>query len=133
MAATLVLHNNAKAKVVNALKEQLRYVFLGTVSGRVSLGTTLTNEFIQNTSSDGSYRVKQPRISTTTTEYKTQNTLQIDDESRITNFYISKGLPVDKLVLMDSLSQVHGIITFPTITPTETKSLYVPEIKINVL
>ena len=46
MAATLVLHNNAKTLVVNALKEDLTHVFLGK-NTNVNLDATLTNENIQ--------------------------------------------------------------------------------------
>ena len=78
-------------------------------------------------------RLKQPRIDAITTEYRTYNSLNEEDESRITNFYLRNGIAVNKLVLMNNTNVVKGIITFPTITPTEDKSLYVPEIKINVL
>ena len=131
MAATLVLHNNAKALVVDALKEFLTHVFLGT--GSVNVGTQLTPQGIPSISSDGAFRLKQPRIDAITTEYRTYNDLVQNDESRITNFYIVNGRKVNKLYLMNSRNVVHGIISFPTITPTETKSLYIPEIKINVL
>lgn len=131
MAATLVLHNNAKALVVNALKEDLTHVFLG--SSNVNLDATLSNEDIQSASSDNSFRIKQPRIQAITTEYMTDNDVSQSDESRITNFYITNGISVNKLVLMNSTKVVKGIITFTTISPTETKSLYVPQIKINVL
>ena len=131
MAATLVLHNNAKALVVDALKEFLTHVFLG--SGSVNVGTQLTPQGIPSLSSDGAFRLKQPRIDAITTEYRTNNDLSQNDESRITNFYLRNGTAVNKLVLMNNTNVVKGIITFPTITPTEDKSLYVPEIKINVL
>lgn len=132
MAATLVLHNNAKTLVVNALKEDLTHVFLGK-NTLVNLDATLTNESIQTNSSDNSFRIKQPRINAITTEYRTENSLGQNDESRITNFFIINTLSVDKLVLMNSANVVKGIITFPLIVPTETKSLYVPQIRINVL
>lgn|SRR5690554_1014888 len=132
MAATLVLHNNAKALVVDALKEDLTRVFLGRDTN-VNLDLTLENTIIQTLSSDSSARVKQPRIRETTTEYRTNNDLSQNDESRITNFYLRNGRAVNKLVLMNNTNVVKGIITFPLITPTEDKSLYVPEIKINVL
>ena len=51
MAATLVLHNNAKTLVVNALKDDLTRVFLG--SGSVNVGTQLTPQGIRTLSSDG--------------------------------------------------------------------------------
>lgn len=133
MAATLVLHNNAKALVVNALKEDLTHVFLAHWDANVSLDGTLTTQNIQDLSSDYSTRIKQPRINAVTTEYRTENSLDQNDESRITNFYILQGRGVGKLVLMNSTNVVKGVITFPTITPTEAKSLYVPQIKINVL
>lgn len=132
MAATLVLHNNAKALVVDALKADLTRVFLGRDTN-VNLDLTLENTIIQTLSSDSSARVKQPRIRETTTEYRTNNDLSQNDESRITNFYLRNGRAVNKLVLMNNSNVVKGIITFPIITPTEDKSLYVPEIRINVL
>ena len=132
MAATLVLHNNAKALVVDALKEDLTRVFLGKDTN-LNLDITLENTIIQTLSSDSSARVKQPRIRETTTEHRTNNDLSQNDESRITNFYLRNGRAVNKLVLMNNTNVVKGIITFPLITPTEDKSLYVPEIKTNVL
>ena len=133
MAATLVLHNNAKALVVNALKEDLTHVFLGR-SGSLNLDVTLDATSIANLhSSDMSSRIKQPRINAITTEYLTQNNLEQNDESRITNFFITPTNSVNKLVLMNSANVVKGIITFDTISPDATKSLYVPQIKINVL
>ncbi len=132
MAATLVLHNNAKTLVVNALKEDLTHVFLGK-NTNVNLDATLTTENIQTLSSDNSFRIKQPRINAITTEYRTDNSVNQNDESRITNFFIVETISVNKLVLMNSANVVRGIITFPIITPTEIKSLYVPQIKINVL
>lgn len=132
MAATLVLNNNAKTLVVNALKEDLTHVFLGR-NVNFNLDATLSNQDIQSDSSDNSARIKQPRIQAITTEYRTDNDVTQNDESRITNFFIVNGIAVNKLVLMNSANVVKGIITFPTITPTEAKSLYVPEIKINVL
>ena len=132
MAATLVLSNNAKALVVNALKEDLTHVFLGK-GPSVNLDETLTTNDIQSKSSDSSSRVKQLRFNAITTEYRTENSLSANDESKITNFYILYGTGANKLVLMNSSNVVKGVITFPPISPSETKSLYIPEIKINVL
>lgn len=133
MAATLVLHDYAKGLIVDALKEDLTHVFLGKNTS-INLDTTLSSGgSITGLSSDGSSRLKQPRLNEITTEYRTYNVLDLNEESRITNFYIQDGIAVNKLVLMNSSNVVRGIITFPIITPTETKSLYVPQIKINVL
>lgn len=132
MAATLVLSDSAKALIVNALKDDLTHVFLAR-DVSVNLDEELMGNAIQAVSSDGSAKIKQPRINAVTTEYRTNNSLSVSDESRITNFYIEDGMAVNKLVLMNSVNVVRGIITFPTITPTETKSLYIPQIKINVL
>ena len=133
MAATLVLSDYAKGEVVKALKEDLTHAFLGKETANINLLQSFGEGSIEMNSSDGSSRVKQLRINAITTEYRTENDLQQNDESRITNFYIVNGTAVNKLVLMNSANTIHGIITFPTITPTETKSLYIPEIKINVL
>ena len=132
MAATLYLSSDAKVEVVRALKEDLTHVFVGR-DVNITVGTQLSQGDLQSLTSDNSFRVKQPRINEITTEYRTENNLAISDESRITNFYILGGIAVNKLVLMNSTDVVNGIITFPTINPDATKSLYVPEIKINVL
>lgn len=132
MAATLVLHQSAKILIVNALKEDLTLTFLAKETANVSLDQTLETG-ITSLSSDGSVRYKQLRIGETSIQYETYNDLVQLDENRITNFYIVNGTAVNRLVLMNSATTVRGIITFPTITPTETKSLYVPQIKINVL
>lgn len=132
MAATLTMSNEAKTLFVNALKEDLTHVYLGKNVG-INLDQTLTTQDIVDTSSDMSSRVRQVRLTTSTQEYATTNNIQLADETRITNFYLLEAVAVNKLVLMNNTNQVRAIITIPLIVPDAIKTLYVPQIKINIL
>lgn len=133
MAATLTMSNEAKALFINALKEDLTHVYLGRNVAQPSIDQTLTTQDIVDTSSDMSSRVRQVRLTTSTQEYATTNNIQLADETRITNFYLLETVAVNKLILMNNTNQVRAIITIPLIVPDAIKTLYVPQIKINIL
>lgn len=140
MAVSLSLSTTAKTRIVRALEDDLTHVFLAKEEAVIALDQKMHTSLPTETglpvlTSDGSSRIKQLTFLQQETQnaYTTFNNLVIGSESSFTNFIIREGIPVNRLIFMDSEKFVKGIITFDTINPIETSSLYVPEIKINVL
>ena len=82
-----------------------------------------------------SSRVRQVRLTTSTQEYATTNNIQLADETRITNFYLFRSSGGKQVSFNDEQykpSKSNYNNTF-TIVPDAIKTLYVPQIKINIL